>query len=360
MDTNPPLIDLHEDISLYYVLGGYGLKFKPTDFDIDVEGRHGDIPKFRKANVRVVFSSIAHIIPTQNLYRLRQQVSGYGVKVGAMRVRSPTMLTLEHIKTYYNLVSRHSSDLAILLTKEEAERVDSSDKIWFVIAIEGAEPLEDVEDVELFYMLGVRSLQLTWNFDNKYAATCMSKRDYGLTGDGEELVAKCNDLGIIVDLAHASKKSTVEALELSKLPAIVSHANANTVQRHVRNLDDEELDALSRNGGIIGITMIEPTIGGLADVKRVADHVTYICENFGKETVAIGTDFFGLLHVNEPRGLEDISKISNLWSELLNRGFSENDIEMISYKNAMRVIKANAVRWSMTPFTRGTIMSEDP
>lgn len=327
------------------------MRFRPEDFDLDMEGRHGDIPKFKRANVKVVFSSIAHIIPSQNLSRLKQQVSGYGVKVGAMRIRSPTMITLEHIKTYYNLVSRYRRDLAVLLTKEDLRRVEEVNKIWFLIAIEGAEPLEDFEDVELYYMLGVRSLQLTWNFDNKYAATCMSKRDYGLTGDGVELIERCNELGVIVDLAHASKKSTIEALEVSKLPAIVSHANASAVHHHVRNLDDEELDALKKNGGVIGITMIQPTIGPLADVKRVADHVMYIVENFGVELVAIGTDFFGLLHVEEPRGLEDITKLGNLWSELEGRGLSRQDIERIAYKNAFRVIEANAANWRATTFS---------
>lgn len=352
MGLNPPLIDLHQDISLYYFLGGYGLKFEPEDFDVDMQGRHGDIPKFRKANLRIAFSSIAHIVPTQNLYRLRQQTTGYGVKLGAMRVRSPTMITLEHIKTYYNLLNRHSRDLALILTESDISKAENGDKIWFLIAIEGAEPLEDIEDIELFYMLGVRSLQLTWNFDNKYAATCMSKRDYGLTGDGEELIERCNDLGVIVDLAHASKKSTIEALELSKLPAIVSHANASSVHRHVRNLDDEELEALKKNGGVVGITMIEPTLGGAADVKRVADHILYIYENFGKDIIAIGTDYFGLLHVKEPRGLEDVSKLSNLWDELSARGLSEEDIEKIAYHNALRVIRANAMRWRRDLFTQ--------
>lgn len=347
---NAPLIDLHQDISLYYYLGGYGLKFKPESFDVDLAGRHGDIPKYRRANVRVVFSSIAHIIPTQNPSRLKQQVTGYGVKVGAMRIRSPTMVTLEHIKTYYNLLIAHKNDLGLLRTRSDLQESEKGGKTWFLMAIEGAEPLEDVEDIDLFYMLGVRSLQITWNFDNKYAASCMSKRDYGLTGDGEDLIERCNELGVIVDLAHASKKSTIEALNLSKLPAIVSHANASSVQKHVRNLDDEELDALKRNKGVVGITMIQPTLGGNADLKRVADHIIYIHDHFGPDLPAIGTDFFGIMHVDEPKGLEDVTKFPNLWSELLSRGLSKKDIEKIAYENALRVIKANAEKWREAPF----------
>ncbi len=350
MSLSPPIIDLHEDISLYYFLGGYGLKFKAEDFGVDLPGRHGDIPKFRRANAKIIFSSIAHIIPSLNAYRLGQQTSGYGVKVGAMRIRSPTLITLEHIKTYYNLLASYRDALALMSRRSDVENVFKDDRTFFLIAIEGSEPLEDIEDMDLFYMLGVRSLQITWNFDNKFAASCMSKRDYGLTGDGEELVKRCNELGVIIDLAHASRRTTLDALSASKLPAIVSHANIASVHKHVRNLDDEELEALSRNGGVVGITLIEPTIGKVADVKSLADHVQYVYQRFGSENLAIGTDFFGIMHVEEPRGLEDITKFGNLWAELINRGLSEGDVEKIAFRNALRVIEANASRWVEKPF----------
>jgi len=350
MSLNPPLIDLHEDISLYYFLGGYGLKFKVEDFGVDLPGRHGDIPKFRKANVKIILSSIAHIIPSLNTYRLRQQTSGYGVRIGAMRIRSPTLITLEHIKTYYNLLMSYPDSLSLLFRRNDVEKVSDSGRIWLLIAIEGSEPLEDVEDIDLFYMLGVRSLQFTWNFNNKFASSCMSKRDYGLTGDGEELVKRCNELGIIIDMAHAGKRSTLEVLSISKLPVIVSHANINSVHRHARNLDDEELEALKRNGGVVGITFIKPTIGKTMDVKSLADHILYVCQNFGVESLAIGTDFFGIMHLEEPEGLEDITKLNNLWIELLNRGLSDSDVEKIAFRNAYRVIEANASRWIDKPF----------
>ncbi|MEM4374652.1 MAG: dipeptidase [Nitrososphaerota archaeon] len=341
----PPLADLHEDISLYYVQAGAGLKFKPADFDLDILGRHGDIPKYRRANVRLVFSSIAPLTPTISQKRVDQLSKGYGGFYGAYRMRAATLTALEHIVAYNNLLKKYSKDLRAVLTAKDVEELGSDGKIGFLIAIEGAEPLEDVEDLEVFYKLGVRSLQLTWNFDNKYGATCMSKKDYGLTGDGEDLVHLCNDLGVIVDLSHASKRTTVEALSASKLPAIVSHANVRSVRDHARNLDDEELEMLKRNGGVAGTTFIPPTISDQASVRGLADHIMYIYERFGPDIIAIGTDFFGLLNVDEPAGLEDITRIANLWSELLKRGLGERDIEKIAYRNALRVVRENAVRW---------------
>ncbi|MEM2237630.1 MAG: membrane dipeptidase [Candidatus Caldarchaeum sp.] len=342
----PPLADLHEDVSMYYIQAGAGQKFKLADFDSDLAGRHADIPKYRRANVKLVFSSIAFLTPSISRMRVEQLSKGYGGLFGGFRVRAATLKALEHIVAYNNLLKRHAKDLRPVLKAEDVENLDTDDRVAFLIAVEGAEPLEDVEDLEIFYKLGVRSLQLTWNFDNKYAATCMSKKDYGLTGDGEDLIHFCNELGVIVDLAHASKRATVEALSASKLPAIVSHANAKAVCNHVRNLDDEELEALKKNGGVVGVTLIPPTISNQPSVKGLADHIMYIYERFGADILAVGTDFFGLLYMDEPAGLEDITKISNLWTELLNRGLNESDIEKISYRNVVRVVKENAKHWT--------------
>jgi len=343
---NPPLVDLHEDISLYYVQGGAGLKFKPADFSQDLQGRHGDIPKYRRSNTRLVFSSIAPLTPTISPYRVGQLSRGYGGFYGAYRMRSATLTTLEHVMTYINLLKQFPEDLKSITTRNDVEGLLKDNRIGFLIAIEGAEPLEDVEDMHLFYRLGVRSLQFTWNFDNKYGATCMSKKDYGLTGDGEELVQLCNELGVIIDLSHASKRTSVEAITASKLPVIVSHANVKSVRSHARNLDDEQLEALKKNGGVVGATCIPPTLGDKPSYTHLADHIMYIYERFGPDIIAIGTDYFGLLNVDEPQGLEDITGIVRLWEELRRRGLGERDLEKIAYSNAMRVVQSNSVRWA--------------
>jgi membrane dipeptidase len=173
----------------------------------------------------------------------------------------------------------------------------------------------------------------------------MSRKDYGLTGDGEELVRLCNELGVIVDLAHASKRTAIEALEASKLPCIVSHANAKAVRNHARNLDDEELEALKRNGGVVGITCIPSTISEKPSYRDLAEHALYIYEMFGPDILAIGTDFFGLLNVEEPEGLRDITGVANLFAELRDRGLGDRDIDRISHLNALRVIRENSARW---------------
>ncbi|MEM0375785.1 MAG: dipeptidase [Nitrososphaerota archaeon] len=344
----PPLVDLHEDISLYYVTQGAGLRFGVADFGIDLEGRHCDIPKYERSNTRLVFAAIAPLTPTISPKRVERLTSLYGAPFGGYRVRAPLSAALEHITVYRNLFRMHGDRLFPVRTLWDLERVERGQGIGLLLALEGAEPLEDVEDLELLYDLGLRSLQLTWNFDNRYGASCMSRKDYGLTGDGEELIALCNRLGVIVDLAHASKRTTLEVIEASRLPVIVSHANFRAVRDHPRNVDDEQLEALNRNRGVVGVTFIPPTISDHPSVEALADHIVYACERFGPQLVAIGTDYFGLLNMVEPRGLEEVSRIGNLWRELERRGLGEREIRMIAYENAMRVIRENAARWRLS------------
>jgi membrane dipeptidase len=342
----PPLIDIHEDISFYNVTGGAGQRFPWEDFSKDSEKREADLPKFKRANARLIFSAIAPLTYTISDLRVTQLTKGYGIPTRAMRTRASTMLTLQHFATYYELQRRHSDRIKLVLSPEDLRMMETGDRIGFLISIEGAEPIEDVEDLEIFYRLGMRSLGLAWNFDNKYAASCMSGKDYGLTGDGEALVSLCNEFGVILDLAHASKRTSMDLLSMSRLPAIVSHANASHVKEHVRNVDDEELDALKKNGGVVGVTLISPTISGTPSVKTLADHVLYIRDNFGSEMLAVGTDYFGLgEETPQVVGLEDITKMGNLWSELETRGLRSDEIEGISYRNALRVVQGNSAKW---------------
>jgi membrane dipeptidase len=341
----PRLVDLHEDISLYYCLAGALTKFGLAEFSVDLERRHGDIPKYRRANVRLVVASIAALTPSVAQSRVDQLSKGYGIPTAAFRIRSPTLLAQQHMATYLDLSRRHADSLKIVLSTRDLNDLDRDERIGFLIAMEGAEPLEDVEDLELFYRLGLRSLQFAWNFDNKYCASCMSAKDYGLTGDGERLVQLCNELGVIIDISHASKKTTMEIIAQSKLPVIASHANARTVWEHIRNLDDEQLEALKTNGGVIGVNLVWPSISERPSLSTVADHIIYLLKRFGEDMCAIGTDYFGLLDHPEPEGLEDITKFAGLWNELVHRGMSRSAIEKVSGSNALRAIETNAQRW---------------
>jgi len=126
----------------------------------------------------------------------------------------------------------------------------SEDRVGLLLHLEGAYAIDRPYDLVLLRRLGLRSVGIAWNYNNQYGAGCLSRKDYGLTPEGEELVKTANRLGIIVDLAHASKRTAIEAAEASSKPVIVSHANVRAIVDSPRNVDDEVLEALHRNGGL--------------------------------------------------------------------------------------------------------------
>ena len=172
---------------------------------------------------------------------------------------------------------------------------------------------------------------LTWNYDTKFASSCHSKKDYGLTGSGEKLVDDCNRLGIAVDLAHSSKKTILDTCSISSRPVLFSHGNVSSLDAHVRNIDDQSIDAICSTGGLIGITAIPQTLGREPSIERMVKHATYVGENFGWEHVAIGSDFLGI--ESTPKGFENVGKLSQL------REMLGPHAEAVLYENALRALR---------------------
>jgi membrane dipeptidase len=160
----------------------------------------------------------------------------------------------------------------------------------------------------------------------------MSKKDYGSTSEGEELVKLANSLGIIIDLAHAGKKAIIDVCNLSKKPVIASHANVKRLKDHRRNLDDEEIEAIVRTNGVIGITATVSTLRE-GNLNSIIDNIKCLGESYGWEHVTIGTDSLGIREV--PRGFENILKVKDLVRAI------EGHEEEVMWKNSYRVIMDN-------------------
>jgi membrane dipeptidase len=212
-----------------------------------------------------------------------------------------------------------------------------------MLCLEGADALEDSSDLEILYKLGLRALSITWNHDNRYGSSCMSKKDYGLTGEGERLVHQANEIGVVIDLAHSGRRTALDTLSISTRPVMISHANYQKVHPHVRNVDDEVLEALKKNGGVIGFTMIRDTIGPDANLDGLAQHILAVSKSFGPDIVAIGTDYLGI--ERGPAGLEDVSKLVDLLTKLGSMGMTESEIRKLAWENAYRVLTQNAKLW---------------
>lgn len=337
-----PVVDLHEDVSAYFLYHGGGAPL--GDFAEDLAGREADMPKYRRGNVRVVFASMFPGIETFRPEESRALEKLYGRWIPPVGYRVPQSLVWEHVSIYYKLSETYG--IKVVEKLEDFERCLASDGVCFVLHLEGAEALDEPYDLVLLGKLGLRSIGLTWNYTNKYGAGCAAKKDVGLTSEGEELIKTANRLGIIVDLAHASERTALEAIEASKRPVIVSHANIRRIVDKPRNVGDEVLEALHKNGGVIGLSAIGPLISTKPrpNLDDLARHFVYVYETYGADLSAIGTDFLGLLGLPAPEGFESIDKVQSLLRRLLEYGLSGRELAKIAYGNVERVVRANMLQ----------------
>ena len=253
-------------------------------------------------------------------------------------------IALEQMKIYYQMSKVFADSFRIIQHGIDLEESVRLRRLGFLICLEGAEALEDVSDLEILHRLGVRAVGLTWNFDTRFAASCMSKKDYGLTGEGERLVEEANEMGVVIDLAHSSKTTMLDAIAVSKRPVMISHANYSQVHAHTRNVNDDVLEPLSQNGGVIGFTLINDTIGPKPELDDLAKHIISVRERFGSDILAIGTDYLGISHT--PIGLEDITKLKDLFAKLAALGMKDDEIRQLAWQNAYRMIEQNAQKWT--------------
>ncbi|MDG6951598.1 MAG: membrane dipeptidase [Nitrososphaerota archaeon] len=329
------VVDLHEDIGYYYLTGGS----KP--FSENMRGRQADLPKYRKAGMSIVIGSIFPLLGSLNLRKIAAMEEMYGRWSSSSALVSPRDVAIELIKIYYALEKMHQKDLRIIRTREDMESL--GDRVGIVLHIEGCEALGEPEDLEVFFNLGVRSIGLTWNYDNKFAASCLSSKDYGLTGEGEALVALAGKLGVMVDLSHASPKTSSDTLSVSVLPPFFSHSNSAAVQPNQRNISDDLIRETGRRGGIVGLTFIRSCIGPPFTAARLTDHAKRFARVGGEAAAALGTDFLGMS--SAPEGMDDVSKVGKFRRSLVEAGMPSAQADRIMHGNAHRFILDRSTYW---------------
>ncbi len=329
------VVDLHEDIGYHYMMAGVA-DVKP--FGDDVKGRHADIPKYAKVGMRVVLGSVFPLVGSLNARKIDEMERMYRTWSPSSAVASPRDIAIELVKIYYSLEEAYPNALKIIRNRDDIEHLRK--KTGIVMHIEGCEALGEPEDLRVFYNLGVRSIGLTWNYDNKYAACCLSAKDYGLTGEGEALVSMANKLGVMVDLSHSSPKTSSDTLAVSESPPFFSHSNALAKQKSKRNVSDSLIRETGKRGGIIGITFIRSCIGNPFTPERLASHAKHMSKIGGERLPALGTDYLGM--GSTPVGLEDLSKLGRLRAALKKAGL---DAERVLNDNAYAFILKHSERW---------------
>ena len=331
-----PLVDLHEDISLY-IIRNFNDRY---DFNEDLDNRYGDIPKYKAANIRLIFAYIfpglqSHIIYNRNVYDYHNYIYN-SFTLG-------TLIVWEHLKIYYGL-SNHFN-IKIIETFREIKEIFENKKwmLGFILHIEGADPIIEIDDIHMIYRLGVRSIGLTWNKSNRYGAACTAIKDYGLTDAGYELIKVANKIGMIIDLAHASKNTTMDAIKASSKPVVISHTNLRWHVDHPRNIDEDIINMLKMRDGVFGYSFIDTLIkkGERPTINDVIEQLIEIVDKFGSCVISIGTDYFGFLKSKPPIGLENVKTIIRLLAGLEENGLSKDEIKDIAYRNVLRVLEKN-------------------
>ena len=245
---------------------------------------------------------------------------------------------LKMVQKYHQEMSLNRDLVYPLLEFDDMLTAENHYKTGCLLHLEGSEALgHDVELLQVLYLLGLRSVGLTWNYRNMMAdGVSEGKADGGLSSKGRQLLDEMSRLGVILDLAHLGERSYFEALEYYNKPLIVSHANAAGLCPHRRNLSDDQLAALQENGGIIGVTAVKDFIGEKDGIEGLIDHIVYISDLIGCEHVALGSDFDGA----DNMVLRGVEEYQNLDERLEKRGFKPGEIENILWGNAVRILKS--------------------
>ncbi len=203
----------------------------------------------------------------------------------------------------------------------------------YMLSIEGAELFnEDLQLIEKWYHKGIRMCGITWNYENNLGTPAKIDQGKGLSAHGVLAVREMQRLGIAVDTSHLSEQGFYDIFLKTTIPPLASHSCCAALHPHFRNLTDEQLRLLIKNGGYIGINFYPPFLtSGRATIDTVIDHIDHICQLGGEKNVGFGSDFDGIDEY--PIGLTSPEGFPSLLKRMKERGFSEKSISNISKNN---------------------------
>ena len=274
----------------------------------------------------------------------------------------------------YNLFDNKDKKIKIAKTLEDIIESKKAGEKALIIYFQDPHPIENsLEKLRVFYELGLRVVQLTYNKSNYIGTGCTETIDRGLTDFGREIVKKMNEIGIIIDLSHCSKQTALDVLKISEKSVIFSHTGIKSLTQSPRNRTDEELILLKKNGGLIGLSPWGPLCWNKIKKTRPTledyiDHIDYAVDMIGIDHVGFGCDSTlddnkGILGTakqsllypsvvaeydkfvgidQEVRHAEDINgiwEISNVINRLEKRGYTTEDINKFLGGNFLRIIK---------------------
>lgn len=292
---------------------------------------------------------------------------GVALQVCALYADLPTLPesalreVLRLVAAYERGLRESDDEVLAVRTRADLDRVERGGRIGLLLALEGAESLGyDPWMAEVFWSLGVRMIGLTWNRRNPFADGAAENGDGGLSELGRRLVDLCVELGMVLDLAHASERTFWDVLErLDGAPVVCSHAACRSVFDHPRNLTDDQLRGLAQAGGVLGIMQHPINVDHeRPTIDRVVDHLEHAVAVMGVEHVGLGSDFTqqavrAVGWVGPPDALlppsmqadaaiEDLAgpqDFPNLVAVLRRRGFEGERLDAVLAGNLFRVLR---------------------
>jgi membrane dipeptidase len=349
--------DCHNDLA-------YRVLYEGLDIGNRLPGGHVDIPRLQEGNVDV---QVVALFIQNYLYPGKAADQA-----------------LDLLKAMKGTIQKNAASVELARTGSDIERITGAGKIAMPIAIEGGHALEDdINKLKLFSDLGVSSITLTHNIHHGWADCGKGEpRWNGLNDLGRDIIREMNRLGIVVDCSHVSDKTYFDVIETSEDPVIFSHSGCRSINNHRRNISDEMIRTLTDNGGVIGIvfevTFLSPSyyqaakelraisapilkkvpviedfdlriavehlhqgrewpLEGKPSVKDLVDHIDHAVKLAGVDHVGLGADMYP--RTPSPIGIRGAQDYPNITRELINRGYSSEDIKKIMGGNFLRVWK---------------------
>jgi membrane dipeptidase len=361
------VVDTHDDVTSTILEDGFDLAAP--------NGRTAtDLPKMRAGGLSAEFFSI---YVDARFYEHPSSRTGGGAR-----------RALDMIDITYQQIERHPQDLVLATTAEDVRKAKRDGKVAVLMGIEGGYAIEDsLYALRDFYRLGVRYMTLTHSTNDDWADSSglggppPKPAHHGLTPFGEEVVREMQRIGMLVDVSHVSDETVDAVLRVATAPIIASHSSARALCDAPRNLSDDQLRAIAKNGGVVMVNFysgyLDPKYRaasreffakhgkeiealfkrgaklsevraasvkmGAGDLPKVplgvlVDHIEHIAKVAGVDHVGLGSDFDGVDSM--PVGLEGVDGLPKITVELLRRGWSEDDVKKVLGENFLRVFAA--------------------
>lgn len=230
----------------------------------------------------------------------------------------------------------------LIKNKNDLQKAINSNETNVILSIENGSAISgNLDNIEYFYNKGIRIMSITWNDDNELGCGAKTKNDNGLTELGIQYIKRLNKLGIAVDVSHLSEKSFWDTIKIGEKPVIATHSNVYELCNNSRNLKDNQIKAIAKSGGIIGICYYSDFLNSRkkADVTDIVEHIKYIKNLVGINYVGLGSDFDGMDVTKTAKGVDNISLISNIIKELKLQGFKREEIVKIMWNNWSNILK---------------------